>query len=67
MEKWIKQKERNQEHVQKMYEDEKYQHCTFQPMTEVSKDSYQAALRPDYTKLNTKSIEKFLGRQIDAR
>ena len=46
---------------------EKNQDCTFRPETQVSKVSLTKSLHPDYTKLNTKAIEKFLERQIDAR
>ena len=43
------------------------QSCTFRPMIDNSFDSLQKSLIPDYNKMNTTAIEKFLERQADAR
>ena len=41
--------------------------CTFQPTMQTDPILYQKSLHADYSTMNTKSIEKFLERQIVAR
>ena len=41
--------------------------CTFRPQIHNSNSTLPMALHADYNKMNTKAIEKFIERQIDAR
>jgi len=43
------------------------QSCTFKPMLRHSELSLNKSLQVDYSKMNTKSIEKYIERQVNAR
>mmetsp|Transcript_18199 Transcript_18199/g.31151 ORF Transcript_18199/g.31151 Transcript_18199/m.31151 type:complete len:165 (-) Transcript_18199:177-671(-) len=65
---WIGKKQQNMERIKERYEREQFQDCTFRPkVSGVSVEALSNILTPDYSKMNTKAIEKFIDRQIVSR